>query len=224
MNSTLHLLGIARKAGKLELGEEPTGAAARARQAKLILVARDAADNTFRRVRHFADAGNVLWVSVPFTKAEMGSAVGRTSCAMLAVMDPGLAAAMVKKLAAEDPEKYAITAEKLEEKAQRALQRQREKRAHEKNLREGKRKPWAPHPKEAPSAKKQSRPPRKKEGEETARPAGRSGRPAPKGKLTLRGKLPTQGKLPSQGKFPTQGKLPMQKKTSGRGKAPRRET
>ena len=104
MNSMLHLLGIARKAGKLELGEEPTGAAARARQAKLILVARDAADNTFRRVRHFADAGNVLWVSVPFTKAEMGSAVGRTSCAMLAVMDPGLAAAMVKKLAAEDPE------------------------------------------------------------------------------------------------------------------------
>lgn len=216
MNSTLHLLGIARKAGKLELGEEPTGAAARARQAKLILVARDAAENTFRRVRHFADAGNVLWVSVPFTKAEMGSAVGRTSCAMLAVMDPGLAAAMVKKLAAEDPEKYAITAEKLEEKAQRALQRQREKRAHEKNLREGKRKPWAPPPKEAPSAKK-SRPPRKKEGEETARPAGRSGRPAPKGKLALRGKLPSQDKLPSRGK-PAGGKF------SDWGKAPRRET
>jgi ribosomal protein L7Ae-like RNA K-turn-binding protein len=153
MNSTLHLLGIARKAGKLELGEEPTGAAARAKQAKLIVVARDAAENTFRRVRHFADAGNVLWVSVPFTKTELGGAVGRNSCAMLAVMDVGLASAIVQKLAAEDPEKYSITAEKMEEKAARALQRQKEKRAHEKNLREGKRKPWAAPPKENPPRK-----------------------------------------------------------------------
>ena len=31
----LHLLGLARKAGKLELGEEPVGAACRARQARV---------------------------------------------------------------------------------------------------------------------------------------------------------------------------------------------
>ena len=29
----LHLLGLARKAGRLEIGEEPVGAACRARQA-----------------------------------------------------------------------------------------------------------------------------------------------------------------------------------------------
>lgn len=205
MNSTLHLLGIARKAGKLELGEEPTGAAARAKQAKLIVVARDAAENTFRRVRHFADAGNVIWVSVPFTKAELGMAVGRTSCAMLAVMDVGLASALVQKLAAENPEKFSITAQMMEEKAARALQRQKEKRAHEKNLREGKRKPWAAPPKEAP------RPPRKAESErppkgargvhagrtadgrqrtENAAPSDRKKGPAPKGRMVVKGKLP----------------------------------
>lgn len=48
MDSILHLVGIAKKAGRLEVGEEPVGAAARARQAKLILVASDAAENTVR--------------------------------------------------------------------------------------------------------------------------------------------------------------------------------
>ena len=39
MDNTLHLLGIAKKAGRLEVGEEPVGAAARARQARVILLA-----------------------------------------------------------------------------------------------------------------------------------------------------------------------------------------
>ena len=49
MDNTLHLLGIAQKAGRLEVGEEPVGAAARARQARVILLACDAAANTARR-------------------------------------------------------------------------------------------------------------------------------------------------------------------------------
>ena len=38
----LHLLGLAKKAGRLEVGEEPVGALCRARQAKLVLLAADA--------------------------------------------------------------------------------------------------------------------------------------------------------------------------------------
>ena len=34
----LHLLGLAKKAGRLEVGEEPVGALCRARQAKLVLL------------------------------------------------------------------------------------------------------------------------------------------------------------------------------------------
>ena len=49
----LHLLGLARKAGRLEAGEEPVGAACRARQARVILLAEDAAPNTVRRAAHF---------------------------------------------------------------------------------------------------------------------------------------------------------------------------
>lgn len=136
-SNILNMLGLALRARKLEVGEEPVGAACRARDCRLIIVARDAADNTYRRVRHFADAGQCLWVSVPFTKEELGGAVGRTACAMLAVTDIGFAESIAKKLAAADGEKYAETARQLAVKAQRAAERRKEQRAHDRNVRQG---------------------------------------------------------------------------------------
>lgn len=136
-NNILNMLGLALRAKRLEVGEEPVGAVCRAKDCRLIIVARDAADNTFRRVRHFADAGQCLWISVPFTKEELGFAVGRTSCAMLGVTDIGFAESIAKKLAAVDPEKFTQTAEQLSVKAQRAAQRRKEQQSHEKNVRMG---------------------------------------------------------------------------------------
>ena len=122
MDKILSLIGLAKKAGQLAVGEEPTGAAARARDARLILVASDAADNSVRRVEHFADAGQCLWCRIGADKASLGRAVGRSSCAMAAVTDIGFASAIAKKLAESD-EHFAITAEKLAVKAQRAAER-----------------------------------------------------------------------------------------------------
>lgn len=152
----LHLLGLAKKAGRLEIGEEPVGAACRARQARLILLASDAAPNTCRRAAHFGEAGSVLWLETPFDKARLGFILGRSSCAMLALTDAGFAAAAVEKLAARDPDKYGPAALQLREKADRVLQRQKEQRQHEKNLRRGKAHPWAP-----PPPKKEETPPRR---------------------------------------------------------------
>ena len=143
MDSALHLLGIARKAGRVEVGEEPAGAACRARQAKLLLVAADAAENSVRRAAHFAQAGKTLWLRTPYTKGELGGAAGRGPCAMLALTDAGLAAALAEKLSQADPEAYGPAAAELSEQAARVLQRQREKRAHEKKLERAGRKPWA---------------------------------------------------------------------------------
>ncbi len=67
MNKVLNLLGLAKKGGRLEVGEEPTGAAARAKDARLLLIASDAADNSFRRLKHFADAGACLYARLPCT-------------------------------------------------------------------------------------------------------------------------------------------------------------
>ena len=163
----LHLLGLARKAGRLEVGEEPVGAACRAHHARLVLLASDAAPNSCRRAAHFGQAGNVLFLELPFTKAELGFVLGRGSCAMLALTDAGFAASVLEKLADRDPERYGPAAQQLREKADRMLQRQREKRQHEKNLREGKRKPWAPPPQPkqeqpAKDSKTQGGPDRKK--------------------------------------------------------------
>ena len=140
MDKLLNLIGLAQKAGRLAVGEEPTGAAARARDARLILVAADAAENSVRRVRHFADAGQCLWCRIGADKDALGRAVGRSSCAMLAVTDIGFAEAIAKKLA-EGDERFAETAEKLAVKAQRAAERRREAEAHEKNVRTGKKRP-----------------------------------------------------------------------------------
>lgn len=138
MDKILSLIGLAKKAGRVEAGEEPVGAAARARDARLILLAQDAADNTVRRAGHFADAGQCLLARIPASKDELGRAVGRTSCAMLAITDIGFAEAIAKKLAALDAERYGELAEKLAVKARRAAERKAEQKRHDKNIRTGK--------------------------------------------------------------------------------------
>ena len=187
MDKLLNLIGLAQKAGRLAVGEEPTGAAARARDARLILVAADAAENSVRRVRHFADAGQCLWCRIGADKDALGRAVGRSSCAMLAVMDIGFAEAIVKKLAALDPERYAPAAQRLEVKALRAARRRAEQAQHEKNLRRGKKKaapvqaapaPQAPQKPEK-SARRPRRPGQRPQGE---RPRFAGSRPVHKGK------------------------------------------
>jgi ribosomal protein L7Ae-like RNA K-turn-binding protein len=138
VDKILSLLGLAKKAGRLEAGEEPVGAAARAHDARLILLADDAADNTVRRARHFAEAGACLCAKIPATKDELGRAVGRTSCAMLAITDIGFAEAAAKKLAALDEAQFGEIAERLSVKASRAAERKAEQKRHDKNVRAGK--------------------------------------------------------------------------------------
>lgn len=150
MDKLLNLIGLALKAGKLEIGEEPVGAAARAKHARLILIASDAADNTRRRAKHFGDAGECICLEIPAAKEELGRALGRTSCAMAALTDIGFAEAVAKKLAESDEAHYGEAAKRLTIKAARAAERRKELKQHEKNLRAGKKKPHK-EPQEAPA-------------------------------------------------------------------------
>ena len=189
-NHLLSLIGLAKRAGRLEVGEEPVGAAARARHARLILLAADAADNTLRRARHFAEAGNAPWIQLPFTKAELGGAVGRSSCAMAALTDVGLASSLCAKLAALDAERYGDLAAQLDVKAQKALQRQAEQRRHEKKLQKGKARSPAP-PKNADAARQR-----------IARKAGRRERPEGAPASVKKGPAPRGGAYRVKGKLP----------------------
>lgn len=158
----LSTLGLAKKAGRVEVGEEPVGAAARAKKARVLLVARDAAPSSQRRAFSFAQAGACLCLTIPADKDALGRALGRSSVAMCAVTDIGFAGAIVKKLAAMEPERYGAAAAQLDIKAQRAMERRAEQQRHEKNLRQGKRRthdaPPSPPEEKPPEQERRERP------------------------------------------------------------------
>lgn len=115
MDKALFYLSLARKAGLAELGEEPVGAAAKAGKAALVLVARDASEHTWRRGLSFAAPAARPCIRVPYTKDEMGAAIGREALAMAALTDAGMALSLVRSL--EQPDAQVLNA--LQEAAQR---------------------------------------------------------------------------------------------------------
>ena len=135
MDKALNYLALARKAGRIELGEEPVGGAARAQRARLVVVASDASGHTWRRALSFVAGTQQICIKVPFTKDELGQALGRSSLAIAALTDPAMALAFVKALG--DSEKYSEALENLDKRTARIRQRQAEEKAHQKNKRMG---------------------------------------------------------------------------------------
>ena len=131
MDKALNYLALARKAGRIELGEEPVGAAARAQHARLVVVASDASDHTWRRAKSFVAGTQQQCLKVPFNKDQLGQAIGRSALAIAAFTDPALALAFVKALG--NPEKYTEVLESLDKRTQRIRQHQNEEKAHQRN-------------------------------------------------------------------------------------------
>ena len=135
MDKAMNYLSLARKGGLAELGEEPAGAAARAGKAYLILVAEDASDHTWRRALSFAAGTDQQCVRIPATKDRMGQAIGRQALSIAAITDPALAVSFAQALP-DGAAKAVLPA--LEEKALRQKKRRQEARAHQRNVRKGK--------------------------------------------------------------------------------------
>ena len=138
MDKALNYLSLARKAGCAELGEEPAGGAARAGKAYVLLCAGDCGDHTWRRAKAFAAGTDQQAIRLPYSKDEMGLAIGRSSLAIAAITDVAMALALVKSL--PEQEKYAESIAVLEQKVARQKQRKKEAAAHKKNVRIGKKK------------------------------------------------------------------------------------
>jgi ribosomal protein L7Ae-like RNA K-turn-binding protein len=135
-SKALALLSLSRKGGNIALGEEAVGAAARAKKARLIVVANDASDHSQRRVKSFVSGTRQPYLQVPFSKDALGQALGTTTCAMAAITDVRLAQAFVKAL--DMPEQTAALLEDLDHRVARANQRQKEEKAHKNNVKYGK--------------------------------------------------------------------------------------
>ena len=108
------------------------GAAARAHQARVLLLAADAAPIRCGGPPTSERPGAPCGSKCPSPRRSWGEQLGRSSCAMLAVTDFGFAAALAEKLAARDEERYGPAAQQLRAKADRALMRQRKTPAREK--------------------------------------------------------------------------------------------
>ena len=136
MDKALNYMALARKGGRIELGEEPVGAAARAQHARLVVVASDASDHTWRRALSFVANTTQQCIRVSYTKDKLGMAIGRTSLAIAAFTDPALALAFVKALPQQ--ERFVPVLEDLEKRSKRMTQHRQEEKAHLRNKRKGK--------------------------------------------------------------------------------------
>ena len=132
----LGLLGLARRGRLLEVGEEPVGIACRSGKARLLLIAKDAADHTFRRARSFCRTGKPPYICAPYTKEELGNALGCNACALCVLTDAPMAKAVLEAL--DEPEKYRQIIELLNEQCRRIEKRRQEEKAHRKNVKFGK--------------------------------------------------------------------------------------
>ena len=98
-DSALSLLGLALRGRNLAVGEAPVEEVCKTRRARLVLTAADAAPNSVDRARRWAENGGIPWMAVPWDRETLGSALGRSTCAMAALTDQGLAEALARKLA-----------------------------------------------------------------------------------------------------------------------------
>jgi len=94
-NKILSLLGLAQRAGKLAAGEDKALQAIQAGKAQLVIVAKDASHNTYKK---FSD--KCKYYQVPFIhdydRQSLGLATGRGERVVISVMDKGFADAMLQ--------------------------------------------------------------------------------------------------------------------------------
>lgn len=136
VDKALNYLSLAKKAGKIELGEEPVGGAARAQHARLVVVASDASEHTCRRAKSFVAGTGQECVRLPYTKDQLGATVGRQALAIAALTDPAMALAFLKAL--PNPQQYEEVMQNLDKRTKRIQQRRSEEKTHQRNRKLGK--------------------------------------------------------------------------------------
>ena len=93
----LSLVGLATKAGKVVSGEFMTAKSVKEGQAHLVIVAKDASDNTKKKFRNTCE-----YYQVPIyfysDKVSLGKSMGKEFRASLGILDKGFAQAIISKM------------------------------------------------------------------------------------------------------------------------------
>ena len=123
MDNAAGVLGLAKKAGQIEIGEESVSTVVRLCKARLILSASDASDNSKEHAKNLAAEVGAVSVELPYDKAFLGSLLGRGSPGIMAITDLGLAVSFIGKLNAAYPGRYRDAEAALKLKQARAKER-----------------------------------------------------------------------------------------------------
>ncbi len=97
-DKVLSLVGLARKAGQVVVGQHAVENAVKTRQARLVILSRDAALNTRKRFIDLARNHNAM-LRIYGEKADLGHWMGRESAAVLAILQDGFARAIAAEIA-----------------------------------------------------------------------------------------------------------------------------
>ena len=127
MDERLGLVGLAYRAGKLAAGDAAVSEAVHAKRVRLICTAADASGRVRERAERMPERCNGLYVDTPFTRTELGAALGLADCGIIAFLDPGFAWAFAKKLTEIDGGRYGALEEELRARKDRAERRRTKK-------------------------------------------------------------------------------------------------
>lgn len=97
MDKLLSLLGLARRAGRLEAGFDACRAAAREGRSALLAAAADVSPKTYKNLEYEARRAGIEAVRVPAGMFELGKACG-VRAGVVSVNDKGFAAALRKEM------------------------------------------------------------------------------------------------------------------------------
>ncbi len=107
-SKTLSLLGLARRAGKLQWGFDAVVLCTRERKAALLLCARDISEKTYRNISFEGARGGIPVLRLPEDRSTVGHACS-VKAGVLAVTDEGFAAALLSQLQGGKCEKEECT-------------------------------------------------------------------------------------------------------------------
>ena len=97
MEKLLGLIGLAKRAGKISAGEALCSEKIKSRDARLVIIAEDASDNTKKAVTNSCKYYNVPYV-IFASKEQLGTFTGGGFKSAAAVCDRGFAKAICEKL------------------------------------------------------------------------------------------------------------------------------
>ena len=119
MDKALGYIGLARRGGNIEIGEQRAKALVKSGRARLMIVASDTSPGAKRRAEGYVYGYDTPLIIVPYTKETISQAVGVPGCSMAAFGDTGLALSFVRALESDSGE-YDAAAETLSQRLERS--------------------------------------------------------------------------------------------------------